>query len=83
MATELEWTSATELAKLIRRGQLSPVELVDALLDRIERVNPTVNAYCTVTADAGPGRREGGRGGRCAPATISGCCTASRTRSRT
>ena len=52
MTTELEWTSATELAKLIRRGQLSPVELVDALLDRIDRVNPTVNAYCTVTADA-------------------------------
>ena len=51
MATELEWTSATELAKLIRRGKLSPVELVDALLARIERVNPTVNAYCTVTAD--------------------------------
>ena len=51
MTTGLEWTSATELAKLIRRGKLSPVELVDALLDRIERVNPTVNAYCTVTAD--------------------------------
>src|SRR4029453_8829986 len=28
------------------------VELVDALLARIERVNPAVNAYCTVTADA-------------------------------
>ena len=51
MTTELEWTSATELAKLIRRGSLSPVELVDALLDRIERVNPAVNAYCTVTPD--------------------------------
>jgi len=50
MATALEWTSATELAKLIRRGKLSPVELVDHLLDRIERVNPTVNAYCTVAA---------------------------------
>jgi amidase len=51
MATGLEWTSATELAQLIRRAKLSPVELVDALLDRIERVNPTVNAYCTVVAD--------------------------------
>lgn len=51
MATELAWSSATELAKLIRRGKLSPVELVDALLDRIKRVNPAVNAYCTVTAD--------------------------------
>src|ERR671917_184386 len=51
MTSELEWTSATDLAKLIRRGSLSPVELVDALLARIERVNPAVNAYCTVTAD--------------------------------
>ena len=51
MATELEWTSATELAKLIRRGRLSPVELVESLLDRIERLNPSVNAYCTVTAE--------------------------------
>ncbi|MGE3270631.1 MAG: amidase [Chloroflexota bacterium] len=51
MATGLEWTSATELAKLIRRAKLSPVELVDTLLTRIERLNPTVNAYCTVVAD--------------------------------
>src|SRR3954453_12142080 len=51
MSSELEWTSATELAKLIRRGKLSPVELVDTLLARIEWVNPSVNAYCTVTAE--------------------------------
>ncbi|MFN8633697.1 MAG: amidase [Chloroflexota bacterium] len=51
MATDLAWISATELAKLIRRGKLSPVELVDALLARIERVNPSVNAYCTVAAE--------------------------------
>jgi amidase len=52
MATDLEWMSATELARMIRRGKLSPVELVDHLLARIETVNPTVNAYCTVVADA-------------------------------
>src|SRR4051812_11628021 len=51
MASELEWMSATELAQRIRRGKLSPVELVDALLARIERVNPTVNAYCPVAAE--------------------------------
>ena len=51
MPTALEWTPATELAKQIRRGSLSPVELVDTLLARIEQVNPTVNAYCTVVAD--------------------------------
>lgn len=52
MTTALEWTTATDLARLIRRGRVSPVEVVDALLDRIDRLNPTVNAYCTVAADA-------------------------------
>ncbi len=42
MATGLEWTSATELAQLIRRVKLSPVELVEHLLARIEQVNPTI-----------------------------------------
>ena len=51
MATdELCWTSARELARLIRLKQLSPVEVVAAVLDRIARVNPRLGAYCTVTA---------------------------------
>src|SRR5262249_14885066 len=29
----------------------SPVELTRATLDRIERLNPTLNAFCTITAD--------------------------------
>lgn len=45
------WTSATELAGLIRRRKVSPVEVVEAVLDRIERVNPRLNAYVLVTAD--------------------------------
>jgi Asp-tRNA(Asn)/Glu-tRNA(Gln) amidotransferase A subunit family amidase len=52
MNTELCWTSATELAGLIRRKAVSPVEVVDAVLERIERVNPSINAYVTVTAEA-------------------------------
>jgi aspartyl-tRNA(Asn)/glutamyl-tRNA(Gln) amidotransferase subunit A len=42
---------ATELAQDIATKRLSPVEIVDAFLVRIERLNPTLNAYCTVTAD--------------------------------
>jgi len=49
---ELCWLSATELAGLIRRKKVSPVEVVDAVLDRIERVNPRLNAYVTVTAES-------------------------------
>ena len=43
--------SATELAGLIRGRVLSPVELMDGLLARIEQVDPPINAYCTVAAD--------------------------------
>ncbi|MGW4849369.1 amidase [Nocardia brasiliensis] len=32
-------------------GRLSPVELVDSILDRIEHVEPLLGAYVTVTAD--------------------------------
>src|SRR5213080_4933364 len=44
-------TPATELVALIRAKKLSPVELTHAALDRIERLNPVVNAFCTLTAD--------------------------------
>ena len=48
---DLAFTPATELAALIRSKKLSPVELTRAVLDRIERLNPTLNAFCTVTGD--------------------------------
>ena len=44
--------SIEDVAKLIASKQLSPVELTDAMLARIEKLNPTLNAYITVTADA-------------------------------
>ena len=40
------WT-ATELASLIQTKQLSPVELTKHHLDRIDRLDPTINAYIT------------------------------------
>ena len=48
---ELCWLAATDLAALIRRRKVSPVEVIDAVLGRIERLNPQINAYVTVTAD--------------------------------
>src|SRR3989441_1984042 len=56
MSNDLCWLSATELATLIRTKKVSPVEVVDAVLARIEKINPTINAYVTLTADAA--RRE-------------------------
>ncbi len=40
-----------ELGELLRRKSLSPVELVEQHLDRIEKLNPTLNAFITVMAD--------------------------------
>ncbi|MCB1272835.1 MAG: amidase [Leucobacter sp.] len=44
--------SACELAAAYRAGTLSPVDAVEAVLERLERLNPALNAFVTVTADA-------------------------------
>src|SRR5262249_21390356 len=49
--TELCYTPATKLIPLIRSKKLSPVELMKAVLERIEKLNPKLNAFCTITAD--------------------------------
>src|SRR5712692_3292308 len=49
--TALTFVSLRALAPLLRKKQLSPVELVEAVLARIERLNPALNAYLTVTAE--------------------------------
>ena len=41
-----------EAADLLRRKQISPVELTTSCLDRIEELNPTVNAFITVMHDS-------------------------------
>jgi Asp-tRNA(Asn)/Glu-tRNA(Gln) amidotransferase A subunit family amidase len=50
-ATDLCFTPATELGRLYRARQLSPVEVTEAVLARLERLNPRLNAFLTVTAD--------------------------------
>jgi aspartyl-tRNA(Asn)/glutamyl-tRNA(Gln) amidotransferase subunit A len=47
----LAFTPAVELAGLIRLRKLSPVELMSALLKRIEALNPRVNAFAHLAAD--------------------------------
>ncbi len=44
--------SALDMRNAIAKGELSPVEAVDAVLDRIDKINPIVNAYCTVVAES-------------------------------
>jgi aspartyl-tRNA(Asn)/glutamyl-tRNA(Gln) amidotransferase subunit A len=43
--------SASEMAALVRTREVSPVALVDASLAAIEALDPTLNAFCLVTAD--------------------------------
>jgi aspartyl-tRNA(Asn)/glutamyl-tRNA(Gln) amidotransferase subunit A len=50
--TDLAYLPATELAALIRSRALSPVELMRATLDRIERSQSVLNAFITVAADS-------------------------------
>ena len=48
---ELCWMPASEMAAAIRRKKVSPVEVMKAVLGRIERLNPTLNAFVTLTAE--------------------------------
>ena len=41
----------SEAAQLVRAGRVSPVELTRACLERIERVDPVLNSFITVTGD--------------------------------
>jgi aspartyl-tRNA(Asn)/glutamyl-tRNA(Gln) amidotransferase subunit A len=53
---ELGFLSIEQAARLLRRKDVSPVEMVDAVLARIERWNSGLNAFLTVLAE--PARRQ-------------------------
>ena len=44
--SDLAYMPATEMARLIRRKELSPVDLVQAVLGRIDEVDPALNCFC-------------------------------------
>jgi aspartyl-tRNA(Asn)/glutamyl-tRNA(Gln) amidotransferase subunit A len=48
----LEYQSISELSGALRRRQLSPVDLLGVFLERIERLNPTLNAYLSLMPTA-------------------------------
>ena len=81
--TDLTQCSATELLELYRRGEASPVEATQAVLERIDAIDSRLNAFCLVAHDEAhrvgraPARRAGSAASRWARST------ASRRRSRT
>ena len=52
MSLELTALTLSEAAALVRQRELSPVELTRAHLERIEALNPVLNCFITITADA-------------------------------
>lgn len=51
MPTELTWLSTRELARKIASGEVSAVEALDDHLERIDEVNPLINAVVTLDVD--------------------------------
>ena len=52
MATDLLYMSAVELRELVLTGAISPVELLDQSIARLEEVEPKLNCFVTVSEDA-------------------------------
>ncbi|MGE0103267.1 MAG: amidase [Blastocatellales bacterium] len=51
MSEELKKLDATGMADLVRRGEVKAQELVDEVIERIERVNPELNSVVTKMYD--------------------------------
>ena len=51
MSEEFSFMTISELSELIRAKTISPVELVESVLRNVERLEPQINAFVTVTGD--------------------------------
>ena len=72
MSDDLNWLSAREMARRFAEGELSPVDVLEATLAQLHRVNPVLNAICLLDEPLGPtpGRGVGGSlASRCAART--------------
>ncbi|HEY0419426.1 MAG TPA: amidase, partial [Acetobacteraceae bacterium] len=49
--SDVAWLPATALAPMIRRKQVSPVEVMDAVLKRIEALEPRINAMAALDGE--------------------------------
>lgn len=50
-----DFTSVSELAPRLRRKEISPVEITQQCLSRIEKLNPALNAFITVLSESALG----------------------------
>src|SRR5436190_14781635 len=56
---EMTWLDATAQAELVRRGEVTPKELAEAAIARIEAVNPRLDAVIRTRFDAARGEAAG------------------------
>jgi aspartyl-tRNA(Asn)/glutamyl-tRNA(Gln) amidotransferase subunit A len=50
-AAEICRMDAVSLAAHVRARRLSPVEVIDAVLDRLERLEPVLHAFCVSASE--------------------------------
>jgi amidase len=51
ISNELKYLDATALAELVRKKEVQPIELVEEAIERIEKLNPALNAVITSMYD--------------------------------
>ena len=51
MSTDTAFLTISELAAAIRSREVSPTEITRLMLERIERIDPRINSFITVTGD--------------------------------
>ena len=51
LSSEFAGLDATAQAELVRKTEVKPIELIDAAIERIERINPRINAVVTPMYD--------------------------------
>src|SRR5262245_46971228 len=49
--SDLKRLTLASAARLIRKKEVKPVELVEAVLDRVQRLNDRMRAFITITAE--------------------------------
>ena len=64
---EIVYGSLIGMAEQVRAGEISPVELVEAHLARIERLNPKLNAFANVDAERARARAKAAEAAAAAP----------------
>ena len=52
MTADLHYLTISELAPMIERGEISPVEVTRHMLDRIEKIEGELRAYARVMSDS-------------------------------